>query len=63
MRDIIKTVLGLGVIIGMVLLAIGFFLFLFEEPYRLCIADGTLLCALGIGYANTIEEGEDDEVR
>lgn len=62
MRDAIKTILGLGVIIGMVLLAIGFFLFLFEEPYRLCIAVGTLLCATGIGYANMIEEGEDDDL-
>lgn len=62
MKGIIKSALGLGVIIGMVLLGIGFFRFLLGEPYRIAILAGTLLCAVGIGYAQ-LEGDEEDEVR
>lgn len=61
MKNFIKSALGLGVIIGMVLLGIGFFRFLLGEPYRIALLVGTLLCAVGIGYAQ-MEEGEPDDL-
>ncbi len=61
MSGFLKTFFGVGVVVGMTLLAVGFFLFLFQEPYRLCIAVGTLLCATGCGYAQICEEEPKDE--
>lgn len=60
MKGIIKSALGLGVIIGMVLLGIGFVAYLFGTLYRIAIFAGTVLCSAGIGYAQI---GEGDEVR
>lgn len=59
MRNLFKTILGIGVVAGMVLLTVGFFRYLCGEPYRIMVLVGTILCVAGCGYAQR-EEGEPD---
>lgn len=61
MKGFIKAFFGLGVIVGMALLAFGFFAYLFGTLYRIAIFAGTLLCATGCGYAQICEEEPKDE--
>lgn len=61
MRRFIKTFLGVGVVVGMGLLAFGFFAYLFGTLYRIVIFAGTLLCATGCGYAQICDEEQKDE--
>lgn len=61
MRGFIKTFFGVGVVVGMGLLAFCFFAFLFGTLYRIAIFAGTMLCATGCGYAQICEEEQKDE--
>ena len=60
MRNTIKSLFGIGVVVGLVLLGIGFVAYLFGTLNRIAIFAGTVLCSAGLGYAQI---GGDDEVR
>lgn len=60
MRNTIKSLFGFGVVVGLVLLGIGFVAYLFGTLYRIAIFAGAVLCSAGLGYAQI---GEGDEVR
>ena len=61
MKSFIKTIFGLGVIVGMVLLFVGFMLYLFGAAYRIAVAMGTLLCTMGWEYAQICETEEEEK--
>ena len=60
MKNIIKSIFGIGICLGVVLMTVGFFLWLFGCAYRITIFAGTMLCAGAYGYICCYEEGADD---
>ena len=56
MKEFIKGLFGFGSCLGIALMGIGFFLWLFGCAWRIAIFAGTALCAGGYGYIG-IEEG------